>query len=339
MPAPEIAADGGTPAPEQRQEWQAELDEALKRMQAEAPEYTPPPFSPRALIELLQKNLGKLPPGLRLGVLQRLRESLGGDMFDVDTWKGIWTMLNFTLEYQGDMLKRRMTGEYQTDEWGLDSEVVNTVRPLIEFMYKNYWRVETTGLENVPAEGRACWCQSLGQLPWEGHGRRGAQTSASGRAHALRRVVPHPALASDLLTKLGQVLATEDNGTRLLEQDQLVAVYPEGYKGVGKLFRDRYRLARFGRGGFVRMALKTRAPLIPVAVVGAEETYISLHKSALLARLTGFPYFPISPTFPWLGLAGMIPLPTKWYIDFGTPISTADYRRCGRRSALVSPDR
>jgi 1-acyl-sn-glycerol-3-phosphate acyltransferase len=104
-----------------------------------------------------------------------------------------------------------------------------------------------------------------------------------------------------------------------------VAVYPEGYKGVGKLFKDRYNLARFGRGGFVRMALKTGAPLIPVAVVGAEETYITLYKSNILARLIKFPYFPITPTFPWLGLLGLIPLPTKWYIDFGAPLPMDAY--------------
>jgi 1-acyl-sn-glycerol-3-phosphate acyltransferase len=111
----------------------------------------------------------------------------------------------------------------------------------------------------------------------------------------------------------------------LLQNNELVAVFPEGYKGVGKLYKDRYHLARFGRGGFIKMALRGQAPIIPVAVVGAEETYISLHKSDLMAKLTGFPYFPISPTFPWLGLLGFIPLPTKWYIDFGEPIATDSY--------------
>jgi 1-acyl-sn-glycerol-3-phosphate acyltransferase len=130
---------------------------------------------------------------------------------------------------------------------------------------------------------------------------------------------------SDILTKAGQVMANDENAQRLLEQDHLVAVFPEGYKGVGKLYKDRYHLARFGRGGFVRVALKTKAPLIPVAVVGAEETYISLHKSQTLAKLVGFPYFPISPTFPWLGPLGLIPLPTKWYIDIGAPIPTDHY--------------
>ena len=130
---------------------------------------------------------------------------------------------------------------------------------------------------------------------------------------------------SATLEKLGQALANEDNGIRLLEEDELVAVFPEGYKGVGKLYKERYRLARFGRGGFIRMALKAQAPIIPVAVVGAEETYVSLFKSRTMARILGFPYFPISPTFPWLGLLGFVPLPTKWYIDFGEPILLDGY--------------
>jgi 1-acyl-sn-glycerol-3-phosphate acyltransferase len=128
-----------------------------------------------------------------------------------------------------------------------------------------------------------------------------------------------------MFVRTGQALATVENGTRLLEQDELVAVYPEGYKGVSKLFKERYRLARFGRGGFIKMALNSQAPIIPVSVVGAEETYVSLTKSPLMAKITGFPYFPISPTFPWLGLLGFVPLPTKWYIDFGEPIPMDGY--------------
>jgi 1-acyl-sn-glycerol-3-phosphate acyltransferase len=111
----------------------------------------------------------------------------------------------------------------------------------------------------------------------------------------------------------------------LLEQDELVAVYPEGYKGVSKLYKDRYHLARFGRGGFVKMALSTQAPIIPISVVGAEETYVALRKSPLLAKLTGLPWVPITPTLPWLGLLGLIPLPTKWYIDFGEPVPLDAY--------------
>jgi 1-acyl-sn-glycerol-3-phosphate acyltransferase len=128
-----------------------------------------------------------------------------------------------------------------------------------------------------------------------------------------------------MLVKMGQALASVENGTRLLEQDELVGVFPEGYKGVSKLYKDRYNLVRFGRGGFVKMALNTGTPLIPVSVVGAEETYVSVAKSPGLAKLTGFPYFPISLRFPWLGLIGAIPYPTKWYIDFGEPIPMDGY--------------
>jgi 1-acyl-sn-glycerol-3-phosphate acyltransferase len=142
---------------------------------------------------------------------------------------------------------------------------------------------------------------------------------------------------SSLLVKLGQVLANEENGIRLLEQGQLVSVFPEGIKGVSKLFKERYRLARFGRGGFVQMALKTGSPMIPVSVVGAEETYISLAKSETLAKMMGLPFFPITTTFPWFGLLGFVPLPTKWYIDFGEPIPTDQYGPTSANNlALVS---
>ncbi len=310
-----------------RGELLGELDGLIRRLRSLAPGYNPPPFSPRGLLELIEQNMDKFPPDMVMGMLDKLRQTIGEDMFDADTWKGMWTMLNYSLEYQTDVVKRRLTGEYETDEWGLDREFLNAVLPFFDFMYKRYWRVEMSGLENIPDSGRALLVVNhSGQLPWDG------SMVGTGilRNHPAQRLVrtlyatwfPTLPIISDIFVKCGQVLATEDNGLRLLEQDELVAVYPEGYKGVGKLFKDRYRLARFGRGGFVRMALKTSAPMLPVAVVGAEETYISLGKSSLMAKLTGFPFFPISPTWPWLGLLGFIPIPTKWYIDIGEPIPT-----------------
>ncbi len=307
-----------------------ELDDLIERIRKTNPEYAPPPFSPRALLDLLRRNLANFPPDFQLDILERLRESLNADIFDLDTWKGIWYMLNYTLEYQTDILKRRMTGEYETDEWGLDQEFLDTVRPMLEFLYYKYWRVEVSGLENVPEEGRALLVSNhSGQLPMDG-AMIGLAIYNEHPAHRLVRTLyadwfPTLPFVSMTLEKLGQAMANEENGIRLLEADELVAVFPEGYKGVGKLFKERYRLARFGRGGFVRMALKTQAPIIPVSVVGAEETYISLYKSTTLAKLTGFPYFPISPTFPWLGVLGLVPLPTKWYIDFGEPIPVDGY--------------
>ena len=326
-PAPEAVEEAAPAAESLRGELLGELDGLIRRLRSLAPGYNPPPFSPRGLLELIEQNVDKFPPDMVMGMLDKLRQTIGEDMFDADTWKGMWTMLNYSLEYQTDVVKRRLTGEYETDEWGLDREYLNAVLPFFDFMYKRYWRVEMSGLENIPDSGRALLVVNhSGQLPWDG------SMVGTGilRHHPAQRLVrtlyaswfPTLPIISDIFVKCGQVLATEDNGLRLLEQDELVAVYPEGYKGVGKLFKDRYRLARFGRGGFVRMALKTGAPMLPVAVVGAEETYISLGKSSLMAKLTGFPYFPISPTWPWLGLLGFIPIPTKWYIDIGEPIPT-----------------
>ena len=112
---------------------------------------------------------------------------------------------------------------------------------------------------------------------------------------------------SEIFTKCGQVLGTVENGNRLLEKDELVAVYPEGYKGVGKLFSERYRLARFGRGGFIKMALKTGAPIIPVSVVGAEETYISLRQVADAGAPDGIPILPDLADLPMAGSVWLYP--------------------------------
>ncbi|MCI0519506.1 MAG: acyltransferase family protein [Chloroflexi bacterium] len=333
-PAEEAAASDAPYADEgesiDRRQLLEELDKLIARVRAMAPDYTPPPFSPRKMLKFLEEHLAQFSPDIRLGILEKLRSTVSEDLFDIDTWKGVWFVVNYSLEYQMGILKRRLRGEYETDEWGLDLEVVEAVRPFVEFMYKTYWRVQTSGMENVPVEGRALLVANhSGQLPWDGV-MVGAGVYLEHPAQRLVRTLyaswfPTLPVFSSLFVKLGQTLATEENGVRLLEQEELVAVYPEGYKGVGKLFKERYRLARFGRGGFVRMALKTRAPVIPVAVVGAEETYISLYKSPTIARLIGFPYFPISLTFPWLGLLGFVPLPTKWYIDFGAPIAMDSY--------------
>jgi 1-acyl-sn-glycerol-3-phosphate acyltransferase len=313
-----------------RRQLAGELDQLISRMQAKTPGYTPPPFSPRHLIGLIEENLDKLTPEVGLSMLQRLRNTLTQDVLDIETWKGIWYVLNYALQYEAGVLKRRMTGDYEVDPWGLDWEFLDTVKPFFEFMYKIYWRVDTNGLENVPVAGRGLLVSNhSGQLPWDG----AMLATAMLTQHPAQRLVrtlygawfPTLPFLSSLFVKCGQVLGTVDNGIRLLQQDELVAVFPEGYKGVGKLFRERYRLARFGRGGFVKMALTTNTPIIPVSVVGAEETYISLSKSGAMAKLIHFPYFPISPTFPWLGLLGFVPLPTKWYIDIGEPIPVDHY--------------
>ena len=313
-----------------RAELRIELDELVERLKEFQPDFEPPPYSERSWVELIQQICTSLPFKIPAGLVEKLSGVISEDLLDMETWKGLWFMINYSIQYQADFIKRRFTGDFETDEWGLDWEFVEVVRPFFEFMYYKYWRVEATGLENIPNTGRALLVSNhSGQLPWDG----AMITTAIYSEHPYQRLsrnlyatwFPTLPFFSTILERGGQVLATVENGTRLLTQDELVAVFPEGIKGVSKLFKDRYRLARFGRGGFVKMALNTQAPIIPVSVVGAEETYVSIYKSRSVARLIGFPFFPISLRFPWLGLLGFIPFPTKWYIDFGKPIFTNEF--------------
>ena len=189
---------------------------------------------------------------------------------------------------------------------------------------------------NVPAHDRALLVANhAGVLPWDA----AMMSVAILKHHPLPRYPRFMVLdwafrlpwVSAFMRRIGGVVASPYNAMRLLEQGHLVMVFPEGSKGAGKPFSERYRLQRFGRGGFVELALRTGAPIVPVAVVGSEEIYPKLGESRLLARLTGAPYFPLTPTFPWLGLAGAIPLPSKWRIEFCEPIDLSALRPGGRR--------
>jgi 1-acyl-sn-glycerol-3-phosphate acyltransferase len=230
-----------------------------------------------------------------------------------------------------DTVVRRLQGDYHEDEWGFDEEFAEAVFPLFEFLYRNWWRVETTGVLNVPAHGRGLIVSNhAGSLfPFDAT----MLTMAIMKEHPLPRwprfmvldwafVLP---FLSVFMRRVGGVPASPHNATRLLWQDELVMAFPEGAKGTGKPFSERYRLQRFGRGGFVELALRTGAPIIPAAVVGSEEIYPMLTDSRLLARATGAPFVPITPTFPWLGPLGLIPLPSRWRIEFCEPIEVSRY--------------
>ena len=225
---------------------------------------------------------------------------------------------------------RRLDGDYREDEWGFDEEFADLVLPFLDFLYDRWWRVKTVGALNVPGHGRALMVANhAGILPWD------ATMISMGllREHPLPRYPRFLVLdwafslpwVSVAIRKVGGVAASPFNALRLLEQDQLVAVFPEGIKGTGKPYRERYRLQRFGRGGFVELALRTGAPIVPVAVVGSEEIYPKLGEAPPLARAIGAPFFPLTPLFPWLGPAGVIPLPSRWLIEFCEPIATAGY--------------
>jgi 1-acyl-sn-glycerol-3-phosphate acyltransferase len=225
---------------------------------------------------------------------------------------------------------RRLEGDYSDDEWGFDEEFTELVEPLFGFLYDRWWRVQATGVARVPAHGRAMLVANhAGFLPWDAT----MMATALLREHALPRQPRFLVLdwafelpwVSTVLRRVGGVVASPYNALRLLEQDQLVAVFPEGAKGTGKHFSQRYRLQRFGRGGYVELALRTGAPIVPVAVVGSEEIYPKLGDLPALARVVGAPFFPVTPTFPWLGPLGLVPLPSRWRIEFCDPIETAGY--------------
>jgi 1-acyl-sn-glycerol-3-phosphate acyltransferase len=224
----------------------------------------------------------------------------------------------------------RLDGDYTEDEWGFDEEFADLVEPFFSFLYESWWRVQVVGAERVPAHGRALLTANhAGILPWDAT----MISMALLREHPLPRYPRFLVLnwAFDLpwvsagMRKVGGVVASPFNAMRLLEQDHLVAVFPEGVKGTGKPYAQRYRLQRFGRGGFVEIALRTGAPIVPVAVVGSEEIYPKIADLPAVARLIGAPYFPVTPTFPLLGPLGIVPLPSKWRIEFLEPIETASY--------------
>ena len=229
-----------------------------------------------------------------------------------------------------DAVMRRLGGEYAEDDWGLDEEFAEAALPFLEFLYDRWWRVHAEGVQAVPSHGRAMLVANhAGILPWDA----AMLGVALQREHPLPR---HPRFtvldwAFDLpyvsvaIRKLGGVPASPYNALRLLEQEELVAVFPEGTSGTQKLYRDRYRLRRFGRGGFVEIALRTGAPIVPVAIVGSEEIHPKLADAPLLARLARTPFFPVTPTFPALGPLGAIPLPSRWRIEFCEPIDLSAF--------------
>jgi 1-acyl-sn-glycerol-3-phosphate acyltransferase len=247
------------------------------------------------------------------------------------TGSGALAQVNDVVADWLDFLRRRVTGDYVVDDFGFDAELTDRVllgamRPV----YDSWFRVEARGLENVPAEGGALIVANhSGTIAFDA-----LMTQLALHDH-------HPAhrnlrmLGADLVfqtpflgefaRKAGHTLACNPDAERLLADGELVGVWPEGFKGIGKPFRERYKLQRFGRGGFVGTALRTRTPIIPVSIVGAEETYPNLGNIKPLARLFNLPYFPVTPIFPWLGPLGLIPLPSKWIIEFGEPIHTDEY--------------
>jgi 1-acyl-sn-glycerol-3-phosphate acyltransferase len=239
-------------------------------------------------------------------------------------------------------LRQRLTGDYTVDEFGFDPHFNDAiVRPLLRFFFKSWFRVEVSGIENLPVDGGALLVANhAGVLPFDGlmlsvavHDENPVQRDL--RLLAADMVFDLP-VVGEAARRAGHTMACTTDAHRLLAAGELTAVFPEGYKGLGKRFEDRYRLQRFGRGGFVTAALRTQAPIVPCSIIGSEEIYPMLTDVKLLARLFGLPYFPITPLFPLAGPAGLVPLPSKWRIAFGEPIYTTDYAASDADDPMVT---
>ncbi|MBA2573495.1 MAG: acyltransferase family protein [Nocardioidaceae bacterium] len=250
-------------------------------------------------------------------VVDAAREVFGDDLWE----RRLAELLAF--------LRRRITGAYEVDDFGFDVEfterfLLNALRPLAE----KWFRIDVRGAENIPSVGGALVVSNhSGTVPVDG-----LMTALVVHDHADRflrmlgaDLVFRLPFIGELARKGGATLASTEDAERLLSADELVGVWPEGYKGIGKPFSERYRLQRFGRGGFVSAALRTGVPIVPCSVVGAEEIFPLVGNITSLARLLRVPYIPVTPFFPWLGVLGMVPLPSKWLIEFGKPLRTDSY--------------
>ena len=225
-------------------------------------------------------------------------------------------------------LRRRLTGDYEVDDFGFDRELTEAaLAPVARFLHERWWRIGWAGIDHVPSMGAALLVSNhAGTLPWDAImlkfgflDRHPAHRHVRLLAADLAFRLP---FIGELARKSGNTLATAEDAHRLLAGGEVLGVFPEGFKGVGKPFSQRYKLQRFGRGGFIEVALRARCPIVPVAIVGSEEIMPMLYNAKTLARVFGFPYFPVTPTFPWLGPLGLIPIPTKWTVEFGEPIAT-----------------
>jgi 1-acyl-sn-glycerol-3-phosphate acyltransferase len=245
-----------------------------------------------------------------------------------------------------DELRRRLSTlgmseqRFEVDEFGLDAQALERALPLLDFLADRYWRSQVRGLEALELDAPCLFVANRsGLLPYDGlmisHAVARRFPGAERPRFLIADWLVTLPFAQSFFARLGGVRACRENAERLLARGVSVIAFPEGAKGATKPFRDRYRLQRFGRGGVVRLAIEMRCPLVPVAVVGAEEAHPVLFKVETFARMAGLPFVPVTPTFPWLGPLGLVPLPSKWSLQFGAAISTAHLGREAARDELL----
>jgi 1-acyl-sn-glycerol-3-phosphate acyltransferase len=228
----------------------------------------------------------------------------------------------------GGLLQRVLVGDHEVDESGFDPEFTSGVfMPMFRPLYRQWFRVQMRGIENVPAAGAAMVVANhSGVLPFDALMLQTGVYDEHPQHRNLRvlsaDLVYEVPVLSDLARRSGHIRADPELAGRVLSAGELVGVFPEGFKGIGKPFGERYRLQRFGRGGFAATARRAGVPIIPCAIVGAEEIYPMIGNSRQMARLFRLPYFPLTPLFPWFGALGAVPLPSNWIIEFCPPVPT-----------------
>jgi 1-acyl-sn-glycerol-3-phosphate acyltransferase len=245
-----------------------------------------------------------------------------------------------------DALRRRTAGRWMTersghvDDFGLDEQSLRHIHPLLEYLRRHYWRVDVAGIDELPADGPVLLVANRsGILPYDGLMISHVVAESTSEERRPRFLVADWLITlpfvQPYLARVGGVRACRENADRLLRTGRSVVAFPEGLKGAGKVFRQRYRLKRFGRGGVVRVAIEVGVPMVPVSVIGAEEAHPVLFRMETLARSVGLSFIPVTPTFPMLGPLGLVPLPSKWSIRFGTPIETEHLGAQSARDELL----
>ena len=330
---PPAAAEGDVE--EQIRELEARLDGMIRRTNTGQPREQP----------TIREQVGSA----AREVVERLSvplERAAGDNGDVvETARELFSS-DYFLRQWGRIGMRNRSEE--VDEFGLDPTYEQRLTPVADFLYKHYFRVSATGIENIPESGRCLLVANhSGTVPIDGAMLRTALRLEHPSGRELRWLAEdfifYLPFVGAFMNRIGAVRACQENAERLLRTENVVAVFPEGIKGIRKLYKDRYRLQRFGRGGFIRLCLRTQTPLVPCAIVGAEETNPMLYRSEYLSKALGLPYIPITPTFPALGPLGLIPAPSKWSISFGDvmrfdgygPEAADDHVLVGRLSERV----
>jgi len=286
----------------------------------------------------------KLEEELRLfgeRMAERLEDLRPGEQRDrqaIDSARGLLTPEALLRLATRRWLRRR---SLVVDAFGYDPVLARHLEPLVGWLVEKWFRVETRGVEAVPGEGPAILVANhAGAIPFDGLVLSHLVRQRHPRHRDVRWLVENEAhhfpFFGTLMSRLGAVRACPENAKALLDRGAVIAVFPEGNQGLRKTFGERYRLRRFGRGGVVKLALRAGVPIVPVGIVGGEETYPVLWRTELFAAALGVPFLPVTPTFPLLGPVGLLPLPARWRVAFGSPIRLAQSVESGDDPALVS---